>query len=297
VLVSPIGIIYKNFISLKQFIICYTDDFKKYKLRYLIRTLLRSRKQALDRNTKYIILFDNYSGPHGFAHWLCDSLTRIAEVNDELDQYTAVFPDYFNREKLYHQTLAFFNFGRIVYLGDHDLTRIPELYVPSHIASTGVFRSENIQKLRQIVLPQVKPVKKTFDHIYISRARSTRRYVENEDEVCAYLRTLEFEVLYFEDYSFAEQVALIHQAKTVVSIHGAALALIMFMKDNSNVLEFRKKDDASNNMYYYLSNAAHVNYNYLRCDYTEVAANANSFNLRVDLESLRQTMERMLAEK
>jgi hypothetical protein len=75
-----------------------------------------------------------------------------------------------------------------------------------------------------------------------------------------------------------------------VSIHGAALSLAMFMQSGSNVLEFRKTTDHINNMYYSLCDAVNVNYHYLRCDFTEVASHANSFDLYVDIAMLQQTV-------
>ncbi|MEO6304850.1 MAG: hypothetical protein ABIP51_16940, partial [Bacteroidia bacterium] len=65
--ISPIGIIYQNFISLKKFIICYEIDFKKYRLKYFLKSLLKFKKITLPEKTAYLIVFDNYSGPNGFA--------------------------------------------------------------------------------------------------------------------------------------------------------------------------------------------------------------------------------------
>lgn len=292
--ISPLGIIYRRFISLKDFIVCYAIDFKKYKLRYLVKGLLQYKTKSLSNQNKYLILFDNYSGPHGFAHWLCDGLTRIAEMNDELIDYVALFPAYFKNEKLYLESLRFFKFDKIEYLPDNTFTKISELYIPSHIAGTGNFHPKNIQKLRHIILSQLPQSAKKIDYIYISRAKSSRRHVENEKEVGVYLKQQNFETIYFEDHTFQEQIQLISQAKLVVSIHGAALALIMFMKKNSSVLEFRKKTDTINNMYFSLANAVDLNYYYLNCDYKAIADNANNFNLVIDLQELKQTIDLML---
>ena len=148
--VSSIGIIYKFLFSIKTNIICYSADFKKYKFRYLAKQILQTKKLKLDSKTKYIIVFDNYSGPKGFAHWLCDGLTRIAEVNDTLDEYTVLIPEYFKDEKMYLESLSFFNVKKIVFLKSNIFTTVPNLYLPSHICETGNFNIENLKKLKNI---------------------------------------------------------------------------------------------------------------------------------------------------
>lgn len=293
---TPLGIIYENFRSKKEFIVCYDIDFKNYKSRYLLKTLLKFRKQTLDRQVNYLVLFDNYSGPHGFAHWLCDGLTRIAELNDELKEYTALLPAYFKYEKLYLDSLQYFKISKIAYLEDNTLARVPKLYIPSHIAGTGNFNPKNLRKLRAIVLPQIKPVSKPVDRIYISRAKSSRRFVTNEQELCHFLEGHGFTILYFEDYSFGEQLDLISHAEVVISTHGAALALIMFMKEGAHVLEFRKSSDRHNNMYYSLCDAVNVNYHYLRCAATEIDEHANNFDLEVSLDELQAVVEPILSD-
>lgn len=295
--VSSLGIIYKNWKSVKQFIICYEIDFKNYQLRHLIKAVLRYKKISVNSNTKYLILFDNYSGPNGFAHWLCDGMTRIAELNGELKNYTVIFPDYFKEQKIYSETLSFFKFGEIDYLPKESFTKIPELYIPSYIAGTGNFNPKNLEKLRSIILPQIQAVKNSDDFIYISRAKSQKRHIENEKEVVTYLKELNFRIIYCEDYSFQEQVQIMNNAKLVVSIHGAALALLMFMEKGSSVLEFRKKGDAINNMYYSLADAVDLKYYYLNCNYTNIANNANNFDLNVDMGSLKQTLALINATK
>ena len=294
--VSPIGIIYKHFISIKSLIVCYDSDFKKYRLRYFIKHFIFSKKIKLNASKKYIIIFDNYSGPKGFAHWLCDGLTRMAEINAELKDYTVLIPEYFKREKLYLDTLSFFNIKDIEYLKENTITTVPNLFIPSPVAPTGIFIPENIKKLRNIVIPQIPKSTNGPEYIYISRNKSSRRFVENESEIVHLLSEKNFRVIYSEEYSFKEQIQLIKDAKIVVSIHGAALSLAMFMQEGAHILEFRKKNDKINNMYYSLCNAAGVNYSYLFCDVREISETGNNFNLIVDPDELKSVLEFIMNE-
>ena len=63
---------------------------------------------------------------------------------------------------------------------------------------------------------------------YISRGRAMHRRVINEAETVALLARFGFEKIFMEDYTFAEQVALIRGAEAVVSPHGAGLGSIIY---------------------------------------------------------------------
>ena len=292
--VSSIGIIYKFLFSIKSNIICYTADFKKYKFRYLVKQILQAKKIKLDSQIKYIIVFDNYSGPKGFAHWLCDGLTRIAEVNDILNEYTVLVPEYFKHEKMYLESLSFFNIKKIEFLKSNAFTLVPNLYFPSHICETGNFNVENLKKLKNIVLTKINKNPFNQKFIYVSRAKANRRFIQNEQETCNLLKKYNFDIIYLEDYSFTEQVQIISQAKMVVSIHGAALSLIMFMKEGSDIMEIRNENDNINNMYYYLANASNINYYYLLCQPIMFSKSANNFNLIVDIPYLENELKQII---
>src|SRR5947207_1707959 len=51
------------------------------------------------------------------------------------------------------------------------------------------------------------------------------------------------------------------------------------MNKDSNVLEFRMKDDAANNYYYALAAACNVNYYYQLCDFSMISTDGNNFNI------------------
>lgn len=284
--VTSIGIIYKFLFSIKSFIVCYDYDFKKYRFRYFIKSFFLCKHRKLSKRKDYIIIFDNYSGPNGFAHWLCDGLTRIAETNDFIDRYIVLLPEYFKDEALYLESLSFFNIKEIEYLQKNTISKIQNLYVPSHICGTGNFNPENLKKTRDIILPQLNTNNFNDEYIYISRGKSKRRFIENEKEVVSLMEKHDFKIIFMEDYLLSQQIQIISQAKIVISIHGAALSLIMFMKEKSIVLELRSKNDNINNMFFNLACAVNVNYYYLLCNFKNISEYANNFNLVVDILEL-----------
>ncbi|MES2679853.1 MAG: glycosyltransferase family 61 protein [Bacteroidota bacterium] len=293
VFVTDLGIIYKYFFSLKENIICYNSDFKNYRFRYLLKSFLTFKKQSCSAG-KYLIIFDNYSGPNGFAHWVSDGLTRLAEMNDSLEEYTLVVPAYFKGDNFYAESLKLFKVSAIHYLPQNSITFFKELYYPTHIGETGNFHPDNVQKLRNIVDAKVPADATTPKNIYISRGKAKKRFVLNENEVVTALGAYHFETIFLEDYGFAEQIRIIKNAGNIVSIHGAALSMILFANTGANIMELRSDKDAVNNMYYLLASVCHLNYYYVGCVQNKKPGAGNDFDLLVPIPELEKQVEQML---
>jgi tetratricopeptide (TPR) repeat protein len=80
---------------------------------------------------------------------------------------------------------------------------------------------------------------KKSERIYISRRHSSKRILRNEDKIEEILLKLGFDIYYMENYSFAEQIAIMEQAAIVVSPHGAGLTNILFCPVGTTVVELR----------------------------------------------------------
>jgi len=296
VFATDLGIIYKNFEPLKENIICYDIDFKNYRFRYLLKSFLKFKKLSYKGN-KCIIIFDNYSGPSGFAHWICDGLTRLVEINAALIDYTVIVPYYFKTENIYLESMQLFNVSAIHYLPKNSLTYFQELHFPTSIGDTGNFHPENVKKLRHLVKTKIDLTKLSIRNLYISRAKAKKRFVTNEQEVLNILWKYNFEIIYLEDYSFHEQIKLVNSAANIISIHGAALATLLFATEGSSVMELRSNSDSNNNMYYLLANVCKLNYYYLNCESTENSKTANNFDLQVPVSELEKTLQQMIFKK
>lgn len=290
------GVILKHFIPQEDFIICYDNDFKDYRWRYVAHTFLRYKSKTLSPSKKYLLVFDNYSGPKGFAHWLSDGLTRLAEVADIIGNYTILAPEYFKNEHIYLATLAHFNVKEIEFIPEGHFVKVKQLFAVSKIAHSGDFVPENVFKLRDFIWKKINvPATKGMGpRIYISRAKASRRFVENEAEVLNVLNRYNFITVYMEDYPFDKQVEIIYHSSALVAIHGAALSLEHFMQPGASVLEFRRKGDGKNCHFYSLADALGLNYYYLFCKTTEISPAANNFNLYVDVVALEHTVKQML---
>lgn len=299
VIVTSQGIILKHFLPKKEYIIYYKHDFKNYWKRYLLHVFLKNKKQNIDPHKKYLLIFDNYSGPKGFAHWISDGLTRLVELNDDLKNYTVLVPEYFFKEAIYKDTLSLFDLREIQYIQEKHYVKTKKLFACRHIANTGDYRPLNINKLRNHIHSRINLIhpKVTNEKIYISRQKASRRFVLNETDVIKVITEFGFSIVYMEDYSFAEQVSIAHNAKVLVSIHGGALTNILFMQKGSCVLELRREGDGENCMFFSLADALEVNYYYQFCKGNFNNSTANNFDLVVDCSALKNNLEIILSHE
>ena len=72
-----------------------------------------------------------------------------------------------------------------------------------------------------------------FEKIFISR-RKTRALI-NEDEVSEYLNKLGYKTIYAEDFTAIEQHYLFRNAKSIITIHGAALGPLAYTPLNTQL--------------------------------------------------------------
>ena len=88
--------------------------------------------------------------------------------------------------------------------------------------------------------------KKFAKKIYIDRSDSTSnvkhlRTIKNEDEVKNYLSGIGFENVRLGEYSFKDQISIFENAETIVGLHGAGFANIVFSKPNVKIIELKKR--------------------------------------------------------
>lgn len=77
----------------------------------------------------------------------------------------------------------------------------------------------------------------TSRRIYISRKTAAHRKLTNEHELELCLKTYGFESYSFDRLSFADQVRVMRSADCIVTVHGAALANLIFAQPGTRVIE------------------------------------------------------------
>jgi hypothetical protein len=88
------------------------------------------------------------------------------------------------------------------------------LVVPMHTAPSGHYDEEILGGVRRLLLDAYgeRDDDEGGARLYISRGRALKRRIANEEEVVAVVRGFGFRVVYAEDHTFEEQVALASRA-------------------------------------------------------------------------------------
>ena len=222
----------------------------------------------------------------GFFHWTLDSLPKIIYIKKKYKGIDLILPKNldvsFIRESLKKIKVNFFfierntnyYFRNIIYVGD--------LY-PS-----GSPRSELLVPLKKIGNINYKKKR-----IFISRNKSKRRNLSNENKLIKILKKYNFEILYSEKLSFDDQIKKFSSAKYVIGLHGAGISNIIWMKEKSYLLELKPELDLFLNCYFNLAKALKINYDYLICQKNQIFRSSKYSNYIVDEKLFEKKLEKI----
>jgi hypothetical protein len=260
----------------------------EFSWKYLLRKFISQKIKTAETGKVYLLVHDEWA--YYYFHWLTDVLPRIFLMKDKLNEMVLLLPENF-KEDYQVSTLDIFSIKNIYRIPFRSIVKIEKLSVPAHLAPTGNFIPGVMQDMRNFIFSKMKDrlTLSKGSKIYISRSKAKMRKVLNENEISDFLKKRGFAVLNFEDFSFYEQMSIAFHAKVMVSIHGAGLTNMMFMKEGA-VLELRKENDGHNNCYYALANALELKYYYQFCKIGNVDSN-NEADIIVDLNSLEKNID------
>lgn len=228
-----------------------------------------------------------------YFHWLTDALPRlIALEKTQLvsSGFKVILPESYKTKSYITSSLKALNY-EVHYYPSSKRVRVKELLSSSHTAPTGNFNSELIADIRNRFLTTTQTADR---NIYISREKAQQRKIVNEKEVIQLLLEFNYEIHFFEDYSFDQQLEIMSQTKSLVSIHGAGLTNMMFIPEGAQILELRKEEDGQNNCYFAL--AAALNHDYFYLTNKGDHSNTQLANITVDISRLRNVLELMAAK-
>jgi capsular polysaccharide biosynthesis protein len=262
----------------------------KTKLKLWAKNCFPKKYSKIDGATLWIT--DIWS--QGYFHWMTDALPRLFVIQSELDNATLLLPRAYQGIEYIQSSLKPFPIQKLEFV--HKSSLCKSLKIPSHTAPTGNYNEEIIRSLRETYAGFYRDANSEFqyDKVYISRGKSQKRKISNEEECISVLEEFGFITLYFEDYSFEQQVKIISGTKYLISNHGAGLTNMLFMKAGGSILELRRTGDSQNNCYFALASALHLNYFYQLCNAETPEEDSHTANLVVDCGKLRKNLKHML---
>lgn len=173
----------------------------------------------------------------GYYHWLTESLPRAYLLREAWPGVVPILPR--GHYAAFAPSLAALGFDRIEWFPDGRNAIIDRPYLSECPPRFGTTDPALLNQVRRAVLDHFElPANGSAKQlVYVSRAQARGRRVANEAEVVAMLDKLGATIVCFEDLDFAGQVAMMDQTQLLVSIHGAGLTNMMWMRPGGAVIE------------------------------------------------------------
>ena len=222
------------------------SDFERYLSQNKHNEHILNRQNEIKKKSKSISQtkgsFFLFGGGDNYWHFLFDFMPRLACLKNLSCKEVKVIIPYNLPEK-------FFSF----------LIKVCDLLKLSEISFLKVNRENLIYYFESLIFTS-KPnisftylfynklfgdsVIKTRDkNLYIKRGAVEKRKVLNEDEVVKFLKKYKYIAIDCSDLSIEEQIKNFSQAKNIIMPHGAAMANLMFVPNDINVIEIRSNLD------------------------------------------------------
>jgi capsular polysaccharide biosynthesis protein len=268
---------------------------KELSLKHYLKKVLFKHKSVLG-NDRYLLAHDDWSSAH--YHWFCDVLPRLFVIKDRLKDYHLLLPNSAYVKDIGLKSLDFFDLqpAGITFLEEDELVKIKNLTIITHTCLTGYINDKIMQEMRKFIDLKLAAMQ-AEDHIkiYITRDHALYRKILNETEVKDIVKDFGYDTVRYEDLSWLDQLKKTASAKSMVSIHGAGLINMLYMRKGGTVLEFRRDKIYHNQCFWHLSQALQLKYYYLfgSPDDENQVIEGNGCNLTIDTAHLSKTLMAM----
>lgn len=173
-------------------------------------------------------------GSINYFHWTLDTLPRfqlLQEYVQSIDWF------YMNCNARFHKewiSMLQIPDSKILPADRHTHYQADKLIVPSYAGEPGFPTRQALGFIRKYMPePENKPDRK----LYISRSKSSRRKITNEDALMPLFSEHGFELIHLAGRSVREQMELFASATHIVSPHGAELTNLVYCTEGTKVLE------------------------------------------------------------
>lgn len=171
---------------------------------------------------------------NNYSHWFGDCIPRLLAVQN-FAAYPVLLPEEYQR--FTQDSLVALGAEKIIPLSRRYRYRVKRLILPHMPAFDTLANSyDQINTMRERFW-SMWGTEKGKRRIYISRSHATRRKVINESEIQPILEKYGFENITTEGWSLAEQVRLFSQTEVLLSMHGAGLMNLLWMRPGGVVIE------------------------------------------------------------
>ena len=256
-LITEDGVSYNSNELVKESLV-YESFEKRFDTEYLLKKIgFHQIKQQ-----KNIVLIWNHWGKDNYYHWIIDSLSNLILIEQQTRGMKVLLPP--DPPQFILDSLKCFNIEMINFSNGKVLD-VKGLIYPIYPLSSGNTDPVILNKLRCHFLDyldqQEIPKQVIYNKMYVSRSRQKKRSIVNENALIHKLQEKGYKVIYFEDYTFWEQLQLMRHCKVLVAPHGANMVNMLVMQENSKIIEINQ-EDVSNATLCYWSMASNLGFDY-----------------------------------
>ncbi len=238
-----------------------------------------------------IIIHDRHS--KNYFHWVTDVLPKliIAKEKKLLKNKTIILPNYKSQFQLDSIKKITKN---VVYNNTYSKDLIVKnlLYV-SELHLSGYPRKIYLKKIRSKFARDYNFTKKPIK-IYISRSNSDRRKLTNESKLIKILKKKKFKILKMEKINFDDQINYCLRASIIISLHGAGLTNLIWMKKKTKLIEIRGSEDKNLNPYFVMSKHLGIKYYYFLAKKNFLSYFFSHQNYELDIKSFLKEFKSFL---
>lgn len=258
----------------------------------LLQIWLRFAKKRLPGSLPYVRVNNSF---RGYYHWILESVPQLLEARRTISDFTLLLPASYT-EAFYTDTLRLLQLTKVERLQPQTMYYVPELALPVLPEPQGNYSAVTMREVKNVlfaaagIVPAPKPTR-----LYISRRKAPRRKVLNEAELEQLLGRYGFQCVCLEDFSFEDQLRLCASANVLVSMHGAGLSNMIFMPEQTTVVEFRKFDDGHNYFFTRLGETLGYQYHLLYCPAADEQQSVQDADLYVDVAELEVILQQLPA--
>lgn len=246
------------------------------------------------------VLFITNSNSRNFFHWFLDVLQKVERIEGVLSkelnhEFLVLLPSNHCANFMYESLSAFD--VNVRWLRKNELAIVRNLIVVPDVATTGNYRIDTVVAMRERLRMHFGNIYENsarFSRVYITRKNAEKRRIINEDEILPALLEYDFFVADFDSLSFSEQVSCVINADILISLHGAGLTHMLWMKEYGSILEIRARDDSHNNCYFSLASALGLGYYYALADKTDSTKSTQQANYLIDKDCFLAQVMKML---
>lgn len=173
-----------------------------------------------------------------------DKLVIIAPIRNswQFDQY--IYPALLSITKEHNKNCPFaIKKENIVCVNDAKIPQkmvvdVNNVFIPTQVKCNKKYLVDAMEHLRTFYYDE--NFSDGCERIYISRAKSAKRFLVNENEFREFLESkYGFKTLYMEDVSFKDKINYLSRAKVILSIDGTSIMNYGYMKSGGKAISLR----------------------------------------------------------